>query len=62
MAFEFKNKTYVQNVTMCTGFPKLLTINLKTDQVLILHVLTKVAMGQKWHNINRDIIWSLTQD
>ena len=38
MAFELKNKTYVQNVTMGTGFPKLCKISLKTDQVTVLHV------------------------
>ena len=29
-AFRFKNKTYVQNVTMGTDFPKLFTKNLHT--------------------------------
>ena len=32
-AFRFKNKTYVQNMTIGTDFPKLCKINLKTDQV-----------------------------
>ena len=47
-AFGFKNETYVQNVTIGTGFPKLCKINLKTHQVTVLHVLTKIDIGQVW--------------
>ena len=38
-AFGLKNETYVQNVTVGTGFPKLCKINLKIGQVAVLHVL-----------------------
>ena len=30
---------------MGTGFPELLTINLETDQVIILHVLTNMTQA-----------------
>ena len=44
-AFGFKNETYV---TIGTDFPKLCKINLKTSQVAVLHVLTKLDIGQVW--------------
>ena len=46
--FGFKNETYVKNVTAGTCFPKLCKINLKTDQVTVLHVLAKIDIGQVW--------------
>ena len=45
-AYRFKNETFVQNVTVSTGFLKLCKINLKTSQVAELHVLTKIDIGQ----------------
>ena len=45
-AFRFKSETYVQYVTIGTDFPKLCKINLKTDQVVILHILTEIDISQ----------------
>ena len=52
---DSKGETYVQYVTIGTDFLKLCKINLKTHQVTVLHVLTKIHIGQRG-NINREII------